>query len=77
MALWTDMYYHFPDLMTYGQEGAAYRDFNGCQTLPTGPQAQSCPEPFVCIIECLVPYYMSLKGLEYQLDWHWEYEILR
>ena len=77
MGAWFDLYHHFAQIMTEGKKENAFRDYSGCETMPDGPEFETCAEPSHCGIECVMGWYLSLRGVKFQIDPSWKHELLR
>ena len=77
MLVWLDMYAHFRQLLREGTDEVAYRGFSGCEALPGGTKREDCTDWAPCSIECLVAYYLGLRGIQYEVVWDWRMHTLR
>ena len=77
MLTWTDMYATFPYMLEHGQRDVAHRDYFGCEHLPDGTENEKCHADVPCAVECFVGYYLSLRGIPFEISWHWGQNLLR
>lgn len=79
MGHWLRMYDQFAQMvhLAVNPDRPAFRDFSGCEVLPSGPLVNDCVEPAPCSIECLVAWYLESQGIKYRVEWEWEQNLLR
>jgi hypothetical protein len=79
MAHWLHMYRSFTDMvdLAANADRPAFRDFSGCEDLPSGPAPSDCPNPAPCSMECLVAWYLEARGVQFNIEWGWEQNLLR
>ena len=79
MAHYLNMYEDFPEIVSLAanSDRPAYRDFSGCEVVPSGPRPEDCPKPTPCSIECIVAWYLESKGVEFEIEWGWNQIIKR
>ena len=77
-AQWFSLYYRFDVLMALNAEiEEPYQPFMPCESIPGGGERPACPSSKGCAIECLVGWYLSLVGVEFEVDWTWPMRIYR
>jgi hypothetical protein len=58
-------------------DSGAYHNFFGCSTLPKGPRYEDCTTGSDCSIECMVAWYLRLRGVHIRPEWNWNTNMLR
>jgi len=76
---WFSLFTRFDELMLQAQPGRAYQSFTYCPMaeFPTMGHNATCTKPGSCVIECIVSYYLKLMGVQVEIDWTWDQDILR
>ena len=75
-AQWFSLYYRFDVLMALNAEvEMPYQPFMPCENIPGGGERPACSSPKGCAIECLVGWYLSLVGVEFEVDWTWPMRV--
>ena len=74
---WTEFYANFPHTMENAKREVAFRNHYGCEHLPEGTKYEQCYQDVTCAIECFVSYYLSLRGIDWEISWHWGQDLLR
>jgi hypothetical protein len=79
MGHWLSMYRDFAQVVDLAANPTrpAFRDFSGCEDLPTGPRPEDCPRPAPCSIECIVAWYLESVGVRFSVEWGWDQNLLR
>ncbi|KAM4057790.1 hypothetical protein HRG_009410 [Hirsutella rhossiliensis] len=79
MGHWLSMYQGFAEMVGLASNPSrpAYRDFSGCEALPTGPNPGDCADPAPCSIECLVAWYLESRGISFGVEWGWNEDLVR
>jgi hypothetical protein len=72
------MYYDFPLIVEQAApDSGAHHNFFGCSDLPTGPRYEDCEGGSDCSIECMVSWYLRLRGVHIRPEWNWNAGMLR
>jgi hypothetical protein len=72
------MYYDFPLIVEQATpDSGAHHNFFGCSSLPTGPRYEDCKGKSDCSIECMVSWYLRLRGIQVRPEWSWKTGMLR
>jgi len=76
---WFNLFNRFDDLMIQAQPGHAYQSFTSCPIadFPTIGHNATCARPRPCDIECIVSYYLRLMGVEVEVEYTWDQDVLR
>ena len=69
MSHYLNLHSSLPELISLaGSDGAAQRDFSGCEVLPSGPRAEDCPRPVPCAVECLAAWQLDSVGVGVEVE---------
>ncbi|GAB7337879.1 hypothetical protein MBLNU457_4271t1 [Dothideomycetes sp. NU457] len=75
-AQWFNLFYRFDAMMALNAEvEVPYAPFMPCEVIPGGGERPACRGVRGCAIECLVSWYLSLVGVEFEVDWSWPMRV--
>ena len=68
----------FPYVVHWAGKGQkAHRDFSNCEVPPPSPLARDCPATENCGIECILHWYLSLRGIKTYVEFGWKFGVKR